>query len=88
VQQDTPFAAGEEAGKKLLPAKFELYDLQSDPGEKNDILRQKPKIVRKLALELVRYVQENPRYRKSEKAGDMQFSVDQLEQLRDLGYVD
>jgi arylsulfatase A-like enzyme len=34
--------------KTMLPSKVELFDLASDPGEKNDVAAQHPEIVAKL----------------------------------------
>jgi arylsulfatase A-like enzyme len=42
----------------LLPGKTELYNLATDPGEKNNVAAQYPEIVRELEARLMRYARE------------------------------
>ena len=41
-----------------LPGKTELFDLASDPGEKNNVADQHPEIVRDLEARLLAYAKE------------------------------
>lgn len=42
----------------LLPGKTELFDLDADPGEKNDVAAQNPKIVQDLEARLLAYAKQ------------------------------
>ena len=42
----------------LLPGKTELFDLTSDPGEKNDVGEQNPEVVRDLESRLLAYAKQ------------------------------
>jgi arylsulfatase A-like enzyme len=42
----------------LLPGKTELFDLITDPGEKNDVAEQNPEVVRDLESRLIAYAKE------------------------------
>jgi arylsulfatase A-like enzyme len=42
----------------LLPGKTELFDLTTDPGEKNDVAEQNPEVVRDLESRLIAYAKE------------------------------
>jgi arylsulfatase A-like enzyme len=42
----------------LLPGKTELFDLNSDPGEKNDVSEQNPEVVRDLESRLIAYAKQ------------------------------
>jgi len=42
----------------LLPGKTELFDLNADPGEKNDVAAQHPEIVRDLESRIIAYAKE------------------------------
>ena len=42
----------------LLPGKTELFDLSVDPGEKNNVAKQNPEVVRDLESRLIAYAKE------------------------------
>jgi len=42
----------------LLPGKTELFDLTSDPGEKNNVAEQNPEVVRDLESRLIAYAKQ------------------------------
>jgi hypothetical protein len=42
----------------LLPGKTELFDLNADPGEKNNVAEQNPEIVRDLESRLIAYARK------------------------------
>jgi arylsulfatase A-like enzyme len=42
----------------LLPGKTELFDLATDPGEKNDVAAQNPEVVRDLEARLLAYAKQ------------------------------
>ncbi len=42
----------------LLPGKTELFDLTTDPGEKNDVAAQNPEVVRDLEARLLAYAKQ------------------------------
>lgn len=63
----------------------ELYDLTSDPGEKNNLARQQTATVAVLEDKLQTLLRQNP-YKPAE-SGTSGLSPDALEKLRALGYV-
>ena len=67
------------------PARFELYDLGSDPGEKHDVYAEQPEIARRLMCQLVAYARQQFPYEKG--AAGLQYDPEQLRELRSLGYV-
>ena len=42
----------------LLPGKTELFDLTADPGEKNNVAKQNPEVVKDLESRLIAYAKE------------------------------
>ena len=42
----------------LLPGKTELFDLTTDPGEKNNVAEQNPEVVKDLESRLIAYAKE------------------------------
>ncbi len=42
----------------LLPGKTELFDLSTDPGEKNNVAEQNPEVVRDLEARLIAYAKQ------------------------------
>ncbi len=42
----------------LLPGKIELFDLSTDPGEKNNVAEQNPEVVRDLESRLIAYAKQ------------------------------
>lgn len=65
------------------PGAAELYDLEADPGEQNDLAQAEPERVAALLEEgLARYAEDGPSVAKSVEVDELQ-----LQQLRALGYV-
>ena len=67
------------------PARFELYDLDADPDEKNDLCSAHPDIARRLMCRLVAYAREQFPYESD--ASGLQYDPQQLRELRSLGYI-
>lgn len=76
-----------------FPDRFELYDLEADPGERRDLADAAPAIRRELTEKITRLRDENERRRVANLAfGSSETlertSAETLEQLRALGYVE
>ena len=67
------------------PARFELYDLEADPEEKNDLYSAHPEIARRLMCRLVAYARQQFPYERTKD--ELQYDPEQLRELRSLGYV-
>jgi arylsulfatase A-like enzyme len=64
---------------------FQLYNLQEDPGEQHDRLREAPAAALSLQEQLTRYGEMTSRYRFV--AQKQRVSPEQVERLKALGYV-
>ena len=73
-----------DAINKMLPLHEELYDLGSDPGEREDLSQSRPERIRemRLALAAVRAASGTG------TAPAREITEEELAQLRELGYVD
>lgn len=67
------------------PARWELYDLQNDPGETKDVFAEQPEVARRLMSKLVAYCREQYPY--DIEAEGLEFDAEQLRELRSLGYI-
>jgi arylsulfatase A-like enzyme len=65
-----------------------LFDLRRDPGERDDLLGRAPDEVQRLTLLLENYREWTGALIRGERPDEAQFTEEQLEQLRSLGYVD
>ena len=67
----------------------ELYDLIQDPWEQDNIIDERPGISEGLRTELLRWHEENKRFKAMEYSGQSEVYIDQetLEQLKALGYL-
>lgn len=72
--------------KFILAPRPELYDLDSDPGEKKNIYYDKKSVADKFAHELKALEEEMSR-KDIEDKGPRQLDQDALEKLRTLGYI-
>lgn len=96
-------AAPGHAGDALIQGRYkliwrpkepaELYDLESDPGEKRSLVEELPEVTDTLMAELVRLRKDNARRRAENlRLGDKdrldEVGDETLEQLRAIGYVD
>ena len=69
------------------PARFELYDLESDPDERQDLIYQHPDVARRLMCKLVAYAREQHPYDTSLGVDQLGFDPQQLRELQSLGYI-
>lgn len=63
----------------------ELYDLEADPKELDNLFDSKPRLARKLTARLSKYINDNPG--QVESADPVQLDGDALKALTELGYV-
>jgi len=69
---------------KLKKGGFELYDLITDPGEKNNLFKSRSDIAKKLTPQLIKWIQQlKPRFVPTDK----ETNKEQLDKLRSLGYT-
>lgn len=69
--------------KYIRGAEDELYDLEADPGELNDLSKEQPDVVRRLSEAL----DEHMAQMRQRKAGDVAMDAETIQHLRSLGYV-
>ena len=68
---------------KLANRGFELFDLNTDPGEKNNLFKSRPDIGQKLTPQLIEWIKQlKPRFAPTDKETNKK----QLDKLRSLGY--
>ena len=78
-----PIASGQASSR------FQLFDLEADPGERTNLVRERPEITRRLVGILLAYAQRQPPIgAAAEDATTLEYDPEQLEQLRALGYVE
>jgi arylsulfatase A-like enzyme len=70
------------------PASAELYDLRADPHEREDVFARHPETVRALERRLREWRSGLPRLSSVAEKPEIEITVEQLEQLRRLGYFD
>jgi arylsulfatase A-like enzyme len=71
-----------------VPAsRFELYDVEADPDEYVDRVRDRPAVVRRLVGSLLAYRHRQPAVAMV-PAGAVDYDPAQLQQLRALGYIE
>ncbi len=69
---------------KLKGKGFKLFDLITDPGEKNDLFKSRPDIEKKLTPQLIKWIKQlKPRFAPTDKETNKK----QLDKLRSLGYT-
>jgi arylsulfatase A-like enzyme len=67
------------------PLRFQLFDLQADPGEKENLIWKQPDVGRRLLSRLLAYQRTQPEY--DRKAASVKFDAEQLRELKSLGYI-
>jgi arylsulfatase A-like enzyme len=70
------------------PAGAELYDLRADPQERENVFTRHPDTARALELRLREWRNALPRLPTPEDAPSMDITDEQIERLRELGYVE
>ncbi len=79
------FILNRESSQLIEKPRFELYDLESDPEEANNVADLHPDRVKEFEHEVAAYIGE---HRQGESAADwMTMAPEVLEQLRALGYI-
>jgi hypothetical protein len=71
--------------KDFTTNRFEVYDLEADPGERRNLAAERPELLRELLVEL-----ERTHFRDSQPGGRPAAELDpnDAQLLRDLGYID
>ena len=77
-----------EDRREMSGAEFELYDLESDPGELNDVSAEHPEIVSSLSGRLAAWIGDEPSSLASEEVDLHELSPRDQEMLRALGYLE
>jgi arylsulfatase A-like enzyme len=70
------------------PARFELYDLESDPAERHDLIAERPDVARRLMCKLVAYARQQHPYETGLSERGLGFDSEQLHELMELGYIE
>ena len=75
--------------KRGIPVEggYELYDLQNDPKEQDNIFDQESPVAKALIRLLEHYMRSGAANGDPEQAYEVQLSPDEIERLRSLGYV-
>ena len=78
-----------DGGWKLMlyPDHFELFDLETDPGENEDVAARRPEIARRMRERLERQLAENHRLADDVRVRFEELTPEQIERLRSLGYL-
>jgi len=66
---------------------IELYDLEADPGEYNDISTREPEVAKNLRMRLEREIRDSANIRSSNHAGKLRPDAEFEERLKGLGYL-
>lgn len=67
--------------------KRELYDLQMDPGESRNIIRDRPVPADRLSTFLAGWLKKVPRYLPQQRRGPDSLKPDTIDSLKGLGYI-
>jgi arylsulfatase A-like enzyme len=86
-----PFLALDQYAAVIWPYKLfqtvqgavELYDLAADPGETNDLARERPETVLQLKARWDEWIKDTP----AAPTDELQLTPSELDKLRDLGYI-
>ncbi len=70
------------------PARFELYDLENDPDERQDLIDERKDIARRLMCKLVAYAREQHPYDTNLTGDGLNFDANQIRELEQLGYIE
>lgn len=70
------------------PDQPELYNLQGDPGEQDNVAHEFPQVTRQLMAEVDGHLREVAETRPDGPVQEVEFDEAVLQRLRDLGYVD
>jgi arylsulfatase A-like enzyme len=70
------------------PARFELYDLESDPEELHDLITERQDVARRLMCKLVVYARQQHPYETGLSERGLGFDAEQLQELMELGYIE
>ncbi len=65
----------------------ELYDLENDPSEQNNLINERPEIAENLREELFRWMEENEELGESYSSSEAKLKNETKEALKALGYV-
>jgi len=68
------------------PTRFELYDLENDPDERENLIDQRRDVARRLMSKLTAYSRAQHPY--ASTSGSVSFDADQLRDLQVLGYIE
>ncbi len=86
VGSDTHLVSVSDGRLKLIhdlaSGRSQLFDLESDPAETNDLAADRPERVAELKSEIVAYLE-----RRGPESGAAELAPEQIEALRSLGYV-
>jgi len=74
--------------RSLPTGRVELYDLEADPAERNDLARERPALVRRMLAYLERELPPLARPSGDPLARPEELDADTLQRLRELGYLD
>ncbi len=66
---------------------FKLFDLQTDPGETQNVLDAHPDILRRLAGRMLAYARAQRPFERSRNLDPLRFDPSQLDALRAMGYI-
>ncbi len=67
--------------------KEELYNLENDPSEQDNLIGESPEIAENLREELSRWMEENERLAESYSSSEAELKNETKEALKALGYV-
>ncbi|MBU0640699.1 MAG: sulfatase-like hydrolase/transferase [Planctomycetes bacterium] len=69
-------------------ARFELYDVQQDYHEKNNLIDTHQDVARRLVAQLLKWRRSQARFLPGRAAGQLLLDGEQLRELRALGYIE